>query len=536
MDLTALRDLLSRYGRSTLPDESILQDALNDSNYGTAFKEWISTHLGTENLLSKDELSLYLSLDQAGLVDELVASKELATVEAIGEAELRAAVQELDRSTTIINKQTEALRQHHNALAKLADSNARSTESRREMEATRASRRAAERRALGSKSQVEELSQHLGYRTSDMGQQAVTTTESIHEVIEEALRSDDKLLSSLQKLGWELDPEDPEETQNVATLRECCMRVIKYTVEMTRTRLDRTYLEALESAPRSEHTDAPAGEVKALQEELESLYAEILPVAQMSVEQQYLEPALKSLSDKNGQSVGRSMAAISYILACLGYLLDNINRLEARVVAVQSYQAAAATLIDTAKAELAVPAVAATPKKAHPVQPASPTRARVPTSTPGPRRRRSSGNFNDEPPIEALLRLLTINLAASSADSSDGPTLLETLRVLSRAREGRAAKAYDVTRNAQESFEHSVVTHLTDARRAAQLLRDSILAESSFGEEVKLVDPEVECLIIELSQQIADIQSRIEQIDAERAGIAGANGEKQNGFVLRWAG
>ncbi|RXG41534.1 hypothetical protein VDGE_09718 [Verticillium dahliae] len=534
MDLTALRDLLSRYGRGTLPDENVLQDALNDSNHGTAFKEWISTHTGTENLLSKDELSLYLSLDQAGLVDELVASKELATVEAIGEAELRAAVQELDRSTTIINKQTETLRQHHNALAKLADGNAKSTESRREMEANWTSRRAAERRALGSK--VEELSQQLGYRSSDMEQQAAMTTESVQEVIEEALRSDDKLLSSLQKLGWELDPEDPEETQNVATLRECCMRVIKYTVEVTRTKLDRTYLEALESAPRSEHTDAPAGEVKALQEELESLYTEILPVAQMSVEQQYLEPALKSLSDKNGQSVSRSMAAISYILACLIYLLDNINRLEARVVAVQSYQAAAATLIDTAKTELAVPAVAATPKKAHPVQPASPIRARVTTSTPGPRRRRSSGNLDVEPPIEALLRLLTINLAASSADPSDDPTLVESLRILSRARAGREAKAYDVTCNAQESFEHSVVTHLTDARRAVQLLRDSILAESSFGEEVKLVDPEVECLIIELSQQTAAIQSRIEQIDAERAGIGGANGEKQKEFVLRWAG
>lgn len=96
----------------------------------------------------------YLSLDQAGLVDELVASKELATVEAIGEAELRAAVQELDRSTTIINKQTETLRQHHNALAKLADGNAKSTESRREMEANWTSRRAAERRALGSKVHV----------------------------------------------------------------------------------------------------------------------------------------------------------------------------------------------------------------------------------------------------------------------------------------------------------------------------------------------------------------------------------------------
>lgn len=171
-----------------------------------------------------------------------------------------------------------------------------------------------------------------------MEQQAAMTTESVHEVIEEALRSDDKLLSSLQKLGWELDPEDPEETQNVATLRECCMRyllnhplsfamhltahrVIKYTVEVTRTKLDRTYLEALESAPRSEHTDAPAGEVKALQEELESLYTEILPVAQMSVEQQYLEPALKSLSDKNGQSVSRSMAAISYVSISMLYVV-----------------------------------------------------------------------------------------------------------------------------------------------------------------------------------------------------------------------
>lgn len=83
-----------------------------------------------------------------------------------------------------------------------------------------------------------------------------------------------------------------------------------------RTKLDRIYLEALSSAHRGETVSVPSDDVndaKSLQDELESLYSELLSVAQMSVEQQYLEPALKSLSDKNGQSLGRSAAAIVYV-------------------------------------------------------------------------------------------------------------------------------------------------------------------------------------------------------------------------------
>lgn len=53
--------------------------------------------------------------------------------------------------------------------------------------------------------------------------------------------------------------------------------------------------------------------MSALQEELESLYAEILPVAQMSVEEQFLGPALKSLSARNGKSLVRSTHAVNYV-------------------------------------------------------------------------------------------------------------------------------------------------------------------------------------------------------------------------------
>lgn len=85
-------------------------------------------------------------------------------------------------------------------------------------------------------------------------------------------------------------------------------------METIRTKLDRVYLEAFLSARRQDFADpSSAEEVKALEEEVESLYAETLPVAQMSVEQEYLEPALKSVSQKNGNALGRSAAAVVYV-------------------------------------------------------------------------------------------------------------------------------------------------------------------------------------------------------------------------------
>lgn len=83
---------------------------------------------------------------------------------------------------------------------------------------------------------------------------------------------------------------------------------------MLRTKLDKVYLESLIQTERSgQLLHASDDDVQALQEEVESLYSEILPVAQMSVEQQYLESALKSISSRSGQSLGRSAAAVAYV-------------------------------------------------------------------------------------------------------------------------------------------------------------------------------------------------------------------------------
>lgn len=94
-------------------------------------------------------------------------------------------------------------------------------------------------------------------------------------------------------------------------------RLIKYTVEGVRTRLDRVYLESLNSSTTLNGHDSDPKEVNDLQEELESLYSEILPVAQMSAEQQYLEPALRTIAAANGQGQERSVKAVKYVRSSL---------------------------------------------------------------------------------------------------------------------------------------------------------------------------------------------------------------------------
>jgi hypothetical protein len=90
-------------------------------------------------------------------------------------------------------------------------------------------------------------------------------------------------------------------------------RLIKHTVEGIRTRLDRVYLDTLNSSSSSNGHNSDNQQVNDLQEELESLYAEILPVAQMSAEQQYLEPALRTIAATNGQGQERSVKAVKYV-------------------------------------------------------------------------------------------------------------------------------------------------------------------------------------------------------------------------------
>ena len=160
-------------------------------------------------------------------------------------------------------------------------------------------------------SAVGELSQSLRYQISDLDQQSQASESDLKQSVDSILRSDDKLLSSLQKLAGDLHPVRSEDEETISRIRNLCARLIKHTVEGIRTRLDRIYLDALVNSTIRHGKDDEA--LGGMQDELESLYSEILPVAQMSAEQQFLGPAVREIAAREVQAQKRCIKAINYV-------------------------------------------------------------------------------------------------------------------------------------------------------------------------------------------------------------------------------
>ncbi|KAJ4391032.1 hypothetical protein N0V93_004645 [Gnomoniopsis smithogilvyi] len=522
-----LEKILRKYDVSI--DSSALQSVWEDEEQGRLLSEWAKTHSTSDTLLTKEELNLYLSLERNGRAQDLVESTELSTVQAFSDEEIKKAIEELRQSTEVINKQTEALRQQQDALSRLLSTSGKFGDARSGLEVRRLHKWESDRKALNTT--VELLSQSLDYRLAELQQQTKSSSDGVTKLIDDMLHSDDKLLSSLQKLGWELDTEDPEETESVTKLRDICARLIKYTVECIRTKLDRVYLETLQTFPASGADDHAAKEdIEAQQEELEELYSEILPVAQMSVEQQWLEPSLKTLSFKNGSSLSRSAEALGYTLDCLDYLLDRTDLALNRVLTLKSHETAAAALLATAKHEVSTPVTSST---SHPHTTSSRPKSLITDTmmTPAPsrtappsNRRRSSFSTPYDAPLDHLSDSLALSLPSSSPTVHLRHTLHDRLQTLA-----------NITRTTQSTLEHTAAAHIADARIAIQLVRDSVLAESPFA-EVHLVDPGIESSIGVLGQEVGKLSVRLDGVEREARVVGQGRNVRREEMVARWGG
>ncbi|KAH6635925.1 hypothetical protein F5144DRAFT_160823 [Chaetomium tenue] len=492
--------------------------------------QWATLHLTPDTLLTVDELNQYAALGKSGVAEKLAMSSDLTAARVLSDQEIKDAIDELNRSTQAITRHTEALKQQQEALGRLVDAGRESNKERVAIQEGRARKWEAERSNLAS--EADELTQSLGSRIRELEQQRTGAGATIQQTVDTLFRSDDKLLSSLQKLGWELETEDGEEQNDVALLREACARLIKFTVEGIRTKLDRLYLESLEMSSQSRPPRVSADQVSALQEELESLYSELLPVAQMSTEQQFLEPALKSLATKNGQSIAKSARATSYIHDCLDYLIDRAQDMMARLDAFQAYQSATDAVLEVAKPELdaqthvteASPTRATSAKQQQndmsPVRPRPKQRSRYSTGAPG---------IGNEPPLEEILRALAISL---SPDDEAADDLREQVKILLSTLDSRRRKMRDVSLNVQQSFEGVAAKQVADGKLAIQLVRDSILAETSFG-GARLMDPEIEGSIAVLSQELATVDEKLKDMDVRVGQLKGRNAKKDE-FISRW--
>ncbi|KAJ6790434.1 hypothetical protein PWT90_03012 [Aphanocladium album] len=502
-----------------------IRAALSDGQTGAELADWATSSLGPDNLLTVDELALYNALDKSGQVDRLAELHDLAEVPSLRESDVRAAAEDLRRSTDAMRKQAETLRHQRDALARLVANRADAQARRRELEASRQRKSESER--------ITEIAHGLEFRISELKQDNDPKATSLDQALDVILQSDDALLTSLQKLGWELSEPDPEEAKSTDKLRETCLRLIKITVETIRTRLDTTYLSALATAQQqSRDSGADPDEVEALQAELESLYSEILPVAQMSVEQQHLEPALQSIASRSGQSLRKTASSLAYMERCLDYLLSRVNALHTHAELYNAHHAAVDRVVATAREEMASevpgpepPAPSSSMDAASPMKP--PTRNKRHSRDMSHSRRRSSG-MQEAPALDTLMQTLALPIDAYG----DGTGTSSQVAALSRILRERRHKDSSVARSAQDEFESAAAERLDDARRAIQLLRDSVLADVPFGELRQLADPGIEQSVDVLGQEVDKAKEKLDRFESEKVGWGSL---KRDEFIERWA-
>ncbi|KAI0996991.1 hypothetical protein K3495_g11192 [Podosphaera aphanis] len=488
-------------------DSSALESTLTDPANQTALREWVEEYLTPETLLTKNEAVLYELLTETGEDESLAIGQDFAQVPELHDHEVLSAIERLRRSTVTLKKQNEAIRLQQSALSALVRNEKKSKQARAQAEKGQVRKWDAEKSSIAAA--ISELTQSLIYQTSDIELQLKTCENSLKQTVGGILLSDDKLLLSFQKLASEVDTSKPENENILVSVRELCARYIKYTVEGVRAKLDRIFLETLANSSDSQNIPATQEEVGQLQEDLESLYTEILPVAQMSAEQHYLDPVLRAVGTINCHEQRRASKAVEYIDNSLGFLIHRIETILERAREHQSYQIAVDTVIQKAKElsshespSLSTPAASQLAKG----------------SSPPP-------HTDQIEPEHQLGRSLGVKFPELEASEE---MYVETLeKILSE----RTARLETSATGLEATVESCILSHLLDSHITLSRLRDALLSHSTYH-TIKLADPELVNAEDLLEKEISQARTTLEAINLKEPH---ETDPYRDDFVNRWS-
>lgn len=230
---------------------------------------------------------------------------------ALTDHEIQEAINQLQSSTAAIEKQSEILRVQQDAVASLVALNGRQAQRRTAANGLQHRTWITENEQINSA--LEELVTGLSDYVTEIESQNDTLDTTLGQQASQILHSDDKILASLKKLSGALQQGGSGADEHSERIKQLCASLIKFTVEGVRTKLDRLYIEGLEGHPGTLDDDPRSEEMAQLKAQLEELYSEIVPVAQMSAEQRYLQLALRSIAAQGGQGAERSKKIAAYV-------------------------------------------------------------------------------------------------------------------------------------------------------------------------------------------------------------------------------
>ncbi|KAI0138609.1 hypothetical protein F4776DRAFT_654352 [Hypoxylon sp. NC0597] len=327
-----------------------------------------------------------------------------------------------------------------------------------------------------------------------------TKTIAPERVLETTLPSYDHILTKLNALHNELGHDAIDDDTVLHTARRHASQIVLSLATKCRASLDTVFLEASlaynKRAPRaSSNARSISEERDAVYAEIQSLWDEMVPLAHMVVEKEFLNPILKLIETYSESQGGRDAVVYVYTSSMLRFMNERLHLLLERIQMLAYHQQ---TLVD------AFTHVAST------IRP-QPTVRLGNAKVQNKENSKTKGN--------TLLDTIQRKMELYGAIPIDVGKQLQKAHMttprmradkLDRYVSSRQKKGDDIARNVHEFFERATKTELTDAELGAQLLLDAVIADSAAGFQTGghvYDDQQVEDSVATMKSQAEEIQA-----------------------------
>jgi hypothetical protein len=453
--------------------------AFGSSDTKALIEEWVAEYLQPDTLLTREELSLCVSLPSTlavlifhsnekhdCLVKETAAAGTLPSDE-----DIESAISSLKASTTAIEKQCKLLETQKRALREIQTRNA-SNDNANFANDQRTSKLPREK--AQSEFDTAELSESVQAQIERALSRAEDLSTNVQPMAERLLEKDDRLLDGLEKVLPKLaaaaaDSSDADEVERL------CQALTLLSAQEIHTRIDATYNSALHDHNKQmngHHRPRPsqsiANQRDSLRAELEELCREIDGLSTMAVENQYRTPISRTLSAVSSDlDADRAMweaymsSALHYLTERLEATHDNSHELRGRCSALRSVSAAFRSV-----------QASSVKKQAPQAQTQSPSKLSQKWLKP---LRLVQANLSEShDPVAQLLRQLDVRVA----DLNDSSQLAHSLSTASR---DKMEKMLSLASASERAVGDQVSESLTKAEADVGVLLRSCFVHSEYG-------------------------------------------------------
>ncbi|KAI1370140.1 hypothetical protein F4677DRAFT_458092 [Hypoxylon crocopeplum] len=342
-----------------------------------------------------------------------------------------------------------------------------------------------------------------GVKVADESSSSVSESTALKEVFETTFQSYDHILGKLNALHYEVGHDTFEGDAILHAARRHASQIVLSMATKCRASLDRVFLEASftynnSASHVSDYGRAINDERSAVYAEIQSLWDEMVPLAHMVVEKEFLKPITQKVEMRFERQGNRDATVSVYTTAMLRFMNERLRLLADRIqMLVYHHQTLFNAFTHVNSEGKSEPTKGSEIGDTHSIK----------------------NTVNDRFKENTLLRTIQRQMELYGSIQIDvekqpQPTHTSTFRMhvtkLDRYVASRQRKGDDLARSVHGFFETLVKTDLTDAELGSQLLLDSVIAGSAAGSKTGgnvYEDQQVEDSVASLKSQAGQVQT-----------------------------